>query len=319
MQFEFGVNGWSETHYYNSENLTDLVDSNGVAKQPLSDLLTARKNLMPFNPTPLEGGIVLGNPRLIRTRVSQISLLPQVGVPPPFRSVRIFEPPNIQDTFGGYPGDNLQGRVVRTGVETWTRLELLAHVIKGGNPYEGHIFLGGAPESILAEPEIYNPTDQWNGYLTAYMVLLGNGQWMTRIRQRRNDPPVPQPITQAIINAATGLSLSVQPVPTGAPAVPNQGYQVVVRGRHPSEWNGVRAASTQTNASGTFCVLGPSRQPLGDWAPAGPPSTSGPGMGTIQFYAPVYAPYNTFVAEGFTHRDDGGPFGRRLGRRRRTR
>jgi hypothetical protein len=340
LQFAVADTGWSEVHYFNATDASALISNAGVPLSPLSDLIAARRGLLPYryllvgatNPPPL-GGLsgtggfqaltaanILFNPRLVRARVSVVD-------PGNFRRVRVYTLP-VGNSFGTYPG---QLRSVNEGAfeaETWTRLELACQLANDNN---GHIYLGGVPEDCVQAPDGYAPTGAFTTALNSYIaVLVAN--FLTRIR------PYSGVIAAGVVNAAPPQPvLTFQVAPTGTfanttallaapqtvPPTAVGGFiqtQVILRARHPSQWNGQhRALATVGNLAAVppvpwGYVLGPSRGPLGDWAGQIPGSP----LGTLQIASPQWPTYLAITPERLDHRPVGPPFARPHGRRKRA-
>lgn len=327
MQFQLQDTGWSETHYYGSQS-TDpsvLINDSGQATQDLLTLIAGRQAIMPFqaiagNLVPQIGAFAnqaltltvaqLLNPRLLRVRVSRVD----TGVP---RQVRVINFP-LGDQFGKFFIDPNTAPTNFT-TEAWTRLECTSSMSVGlpggGNlSAQGRVFLGGCPESQLGPPENVSISPQFSAALGIYFQAL-TGRYLSRLRPNIGLPAGPQapfPITSFTLStdgrsALVGTGLAGVLVGQGL-----AGGQFVIRGRHPSEWNGIHRGIVVPGAPGVFNIqlLG-TRQPLADWV-----TTQ---QGTIQAFTPLYATLLRFTPLRWQHRPEGGPFGRPVGRRKRAR
>lgn len=341
MQFALADGGWSETHYLAGDDLNSVMAFQTqragyqtlIPAEKLADLINARLGIMPYSQFAGvdvfqgPGGAVAQqdqrttdsinqylNPRLIRVRAAlhADANLPESN----FRRVRIYiAAPNQQyGTFypntGATSGTQTQANWT---VEEWTRL-LLVTDLSSNN--QGHIFIGGAPESQLGPPNRLAITGPYFQRLRSYFTRLIADGWMTRLRPywRQLTAPVAVPLFNFQV-AADGKTATLQATdPTYSPPPQLQG-QLVIRTRHPSSWNGVHRYQYITPPAGSsgplgpYFLVGPARGPLGDWAP--------PNQGNIQLMLPQYVGYLAIFPERWDKRPLGPTFGRPVGRRKR--
>jgi hypothetical protein len=337
MQFQILGSAWSETHYYNADDAAVLINNSGQPTPPLQALVSARQALLPYQPLTVGLGLnadptqaqlrqiqannLAINPRLLRVRVS-------VSDPGNFRRVRVWTLQPAQQ-YGTYPGQTRATNVGAVSAETWTRLELACQLVSNNN---GHIFLGGVPEDCVLPPDLFAPTGAFSEALTNYATVLTSTPYLTRLRPYSgqfaglvaNATP-PQPITQFSVAPNGTFAFCQSPLvpPATVPPTPPGGFQqvtVVIRARHPSQWNGVHRALYQVANPAAVppiqanYAVGPSRGPLGDWAG----EIAGSPLGTIQVQAPQFVAYIAIVPERLDHRPPGPPFARPHGRRKRA-
>ena len=284
--------GFSEPYHFaafNSAAAFGLAAGVVGAGTPAYQFLQKRRSLLPNN-----AADQTKNVQLKRMRVSTVQT---VYTPDSPRNFSVYKLPvgDQNGTFG----------TAQLPVEVWTRLLVTYNLSAGAT---GRQFFGGVPEAQLTPPNIYTPAaSTWGSRFDNYVKFLLGPTMQMNIQRRTqaNDGTAPiVPIATFSLDA-TGRLATVTPSAIG-PGVtqPATRGKVIIRGRHPSAWNGTHRYTLGT-VNNTILV-GPVRGFLGDFAVNG---------GTLQLYKYDYEAPGSYGIENFVRRDTGNPSPRPRGRR----
>lgn len=287
--------GATETYLLASPNnvATWIGNPPGVTGSPAADFVSKRRECLPYGNANGSGGYAISKLR---------ASLVQAGS---FRTTAVYNVPLAL-------GRGRWGQVDKiNGTEPWTRL--LVDLNPGVGPH-GRLFFFGIPQDQVKEAFRFRPAAAWyavgGGVVKEFFDAMKAQGWTIARRPAQNAAAAPLPITSFTVSA-DAFSATLQPalIAAGGGAPPTTG-QVVIRGRHFSEWNGVHRY--RYDAVGGTLVLGPARQRLADW----------PGAvqsGTVQLMtADNNQAVQSWDALRLVKRDTGDPFVPYRGRRRRS-